>query len=127
MIFPGMFTLVAGGLLSILLCELIKRVCRLKRFGIWYTVLFMPFVLFTPAIIYLYLFPYSGVMNGMSYFPALLATAVGLLFYLGSFSVALMSTMNERRRFMYCLIAFYMASTAFLIYLNSDSLHPAIA
>jgi hypothetical protein len=127
MILPNVLALVAGGLLSILLCELIKRVGRLKRFGIWYTVLFMPLVLFTPAIIYLYLFPYSGVMNGMTYFPALLATAVGLLFYLGTFSVAFIISVNDRRRFIYCLIAFYAASATFLIYLNSDSLRPVIA
>jgi hypothetical protein len=125
-ILPDMIALVIGGLLAIVICELIQRLFRFKRFATVWILTFVPFGLLTPPVLRVLLFPYTGVMSGISYIATAVATFVAMIFYVGTFCWAALVDTPDKRRFIYCLIAFYIVGVTFLFYITSDVNGPII-
>lgn len=125
-ILPDMIALMAGGLLAIVICELVQRLVRFKRFATAWILMFVPFGLLMPSVLRVVVFPYTGVMSGMSYIATAVATFVAMIFYVGTFCCAVVVDTPVQRRFIYCLIAFYIAGITFLFYIASDASGPII-
>lgn len=125
-ILPDMIALMAGGLLAIVICELVLRLVRFKRFATAWILMFVPFGLLMPSVLRVVVFPYTGVMSGMSYIATAVATFVAMIFYVGTFCWAVVVDTPVQRRFIYCLIAFYIAGITFLFYIASDASGPII-
>lgn len=125
--FPDIFSLVIGAILSITLCELIVRLCGIKRFAFTYTISFMIFLIIIPFITRIYAFPYTGALSGMQGIGVAVSSFWGMLFYVGTWCVCVMTDTERKRRFIYCIIAFYLLAALSLYYMNSAALRPIIA
>lgn len=125
-ILPDVIALVAGSLLTFTICELMQRLVKFKRFATAYLFTFVPFGLLMPSVIRVVVFPYIGVMSGMSYITTAAATLVAIIFYVGTFCWAVLTDVPNKRRFIYCLTAFYVVGICFLFYMASDANGPVI-
>ena len=109
MYFANFIALLAGGFISWLLSEITKKAFNLVRFGKLYTLLFYFFITLAPCIAYVYIFPYSGVLNGMTYIFTLTASLFGSVASMACFIVCLFRKVAVKRRFFYCQACFYSA------------------
>ncbi|MEB7500979.1 hypothetical protein NGC23_12365 [Leclercia pneumoniae] len=125
-ILADMIALVVGGLLSIIICEIAQRLVGFKRFATGRIMLFVPFGLLMPPVLRLVVFPYTGVMSGMGYITTAVATLVAIIFYVGTFCWTVLRDVPNKRRFIYCLIAFYLVGITFLFYIANDINGPII-
>jgi len=125
-ILPDMIAMMAGGLLAIVICELAQRLVRFKRFATAWILMFVPFGLLLPSVLRVMIFPYTGAMSGMSYIATAVATFVAMIFYVGTFCWTVVVDTPVQRRFIYCLIAFYIVGITFLFYIFSDASGPII-
>lgn len=125
-ILPDVIALVAGGTLAIVICELLQRLIKFKRFTTAWILIFVPFGLIMPSVIRILVFPYTGVMSGMNFITTGAATLVAIIFYLGTFCGTVLTDTQDKRRFIYCLFAFYLAGITFLLYRSSDVSGPII-
>lgn len=123
---PDVIALFAGGLLTFVICELMQRLVKFKRFATAYLFTFVSFGLLMPSVIRVLVFPYMGVMSGMSYITTAAATLVAIIVYVGTFCWAVLTDMPNKSRFIYCLAAFYVVGTLFLFYRASDANGPMI-
>ncbi|MDF7563536.1 hypothetical protein NQ071_22860 [Escherichia coli] len=125
-ILPDAVALVAGGLLAMVICEVLQRLVKFKRFATAWMLMFVSFGLLMPSILRVLIFPYTGAMSGMNYIATAVATFVAMIFYVGTFCWATLVDTPEQRRLIYCLIAFYIVGITFLFYMASDANGPII-
>lgn len=125
-ILPDAVALVAGGLLAMVIFEVLQRLVKFKRFTTAWMLIFVPVGLLMPSVLRVLIFPYTGAMSGMNYIATTVATFVAMIFYVGTFCWATLVDMPEQRRLIYCLIAFYIVGITFLFYMASDANGPII-
>lgn len=126
MYLPNIIALLAGGFISWLLCEAFKKIFNLVRFGKLYTLLFLCFITLLPCIAYVYIFPYSGVLSGMTYIFTMIASCFGFTGYLIIFFICLSLKVAVKNRFIYCLISFYVAGIFILLHVLDKLYAPTI-
>lgn len=62
--FPYMLGLLVGTLSSLLVCETVRGILKIKRFQLWYMTVYAVLQTVVPPLVVGFMFTYSGVMPG---------------------------------------------------------------
>ncbi|MBS0970969.1 hypothetical protein JK232_18945 [Nissabacter archeti] len=126
MYFANIIALIVGSLIAWVGCEAFTKITRLPRFGNFYTLLFPLILLVSPALAYIYLFPYRGALSGALPLNTILPSWGGIILYMLFFCALVLKKQAIKSRFLYCLLCFYISSFYFLWYLVDNIVHPII-
>lgn len=125
-ILPDIITLIVSGGVVFIITECFCRLTRLKRFGSFYTILSGLLLIIMPVIVHDISFAYFGSLSGMGYMMSFMASIVGMVFYTGTSCWNVLTGTAAKRRFVYCITAFYIVGIAFLFYMSSTANGPII-
>jgi hypothetical protein len=126
MYFTKIVVLIVGSFIAWLTCEAFAKITRLPRFGNFYTLLFPLILVVSPALAYIYLFPYRGALSGALPLDTILASWGGIILYMLLFCAFVLKKQAIKSRFLYCLLCFYISSIYFVFYLVNNTVHPII-
>lgn len=103
-------SILAGGIVTLIFCELLTRHTRIVRFKVLYSAFFFFCVTFMPSILRVIAFPYNGALAGMTFIVTLLGTLAGILAYAGMLSICVLADIEIKRRSILSIAAFFIAN-----------------
>lgn len=124
--FPNVTSIILGGALSALICEVMRMMFRFQRFNMLYTITFIPLSIILPSIVYMNAFPYYGALAGITYVFTLIGSIVGAVGYVTVLSACMIRNTEIKRRFFYCTIAFVMIGIMSVYLVSGVIPHPQI-
>jgi hypothetical protein len=122
----NIISLLSGAAISYMLCDSLRFILKLHRFGKAHTLALSLFLILLPTVTYIYAFPYRGTLSGSLPFDIILSSTFGVIIYWISLFILMISKVAAKPRFIYCQALFLISSIYILIHMVGNITPPNI-